>query len=128
MEKIYTIICNGISYDLPKKTMAIWEELDAIYRMDSNPSLSQRQKFEKMLSFITRILGSEFVSEVFGSTSLEEIDLNDIVLTINHIRDSYENPLKVYQAEKAREIFKDLPLDKLTSVTKMIESSNSFKK
>lgn len=41
----YTVIFNRKSYDLPKKTMAIWEDLDSIFKLDAT-NLPNREKYK----------------------------------------------------------------------------------
>ena len=39
---VYTIIANNKSFDLPKKTVSVMEELDRVLKVDSNKGLSLR--------------------------------------------------------------------------------------
>ena len=50
----YTVIFNRKSYDLPKKTMAIWEDLDSIFKLDAT-NLPNREKYKKMIEFIAKL-------------------------------------------------------------------------
>lgn len=113
---IYTVILNGQSYDLPKKTMAVWSELDKILKIDEIKNLSLRDKYKKVYDFIGNLLGHENMSEIFGSNNLDEIDLNELALAIKKIKEAYEEPLKNYQMEQSLEAFNRIPLDKLDKI------------
>ena len=75
----YTIIVNGQSYDLPKKTIVVMSELDEVLKVDSNTKLSIKQKYEKIHAFIKNLVGYESAKEIFGSDDLNEIDFVPIV-------------------------------------------------
>lgn len=123
----YTVIFNHKSYDLPKKTMAIWEDLDLIFKLDST-NLPNREKYKKMIEFIAKLVGQEAIEEIFGTEELDEMDLNDITLAIFKVRDAYENPLANYQAEKNSESLSQIPLDKLQSISKLVDTASKVKK
>lgn len=123
----YTVIFNHKSYDLPKKTMAIWEDLDLIFKLDST-NLPNREKYKKMIEFIAKLVGQEAIEEIFGTEELDEMDLNDITLAIFKVRDAYENPLANYQSEKSSEALSQIPLDKLQSISKLMDTASKVKK
>ena len=123
----YTVIFNRKSYDLPKKTMAIWEDLDSIFKLDST-NLPNREKYKKMIEFIAKLVGQEAIEEIFGTEDLDEMDLNDIALAIFKVRDAYENPLANYQTEKNSESLRQIPLDKLQSLSKLMDTASKVKK
>ena len=60
----YTIIVDGRSYDLPKKTLAVVDKLDEALKVDAS-NLNIRQKFEKLHHFIRDLVGDETVKEMF---------------------------------------------------------------
>lgn len=124
---IYTVILNGQSYDLPKKTMAVWTELDKTLKIDEIKNLSLRDKYKKVYDFIGNLLGHENMSEIFGSNNLDEIDLNELALAIKKIKETYEEPLKNYQMEQNLEAFNRIPLDKLDKIaglTNLVQSAS----
>lgn len=123
----YTVIFNRKSYDLPKKTMAIWEDLDSIFKLDAT-NLPNREKYKKMIEFIAKLVGQEAIEEIFGTEDLDEMDLNDIALAIFKVRDAYENPLANYQTEKNSESLRQIPLDKLQSLSKLMDTASKVKK
>lgn len=116
-----TIIINGRSYDLPKKTMRIAERLEDAVKKDQMNSLSVRQKFENTHACIKEILGDENAKEIFGSEDIEDIDLCDVALAFKMIVDSYAQPLKEYNSAKMRNSISSIPFDKLASVADVMQ-------
>lgn len=118
----YTIIINGRSYDLPKKTLAVVEKLDEALKVDSVKGYSLRQKFEKLHTFVKGLVGEENAKEIFGSDNLSEIDLSEITLTVKMIMDAYEKPINDYDMEKRTASLNNLPIDKIVSISKAAQS------
>ena len=113
----YTIIVNGKSYDLPKKTMGGVEKLDEVLKVDSVKGLTVRQKFEKLHIFVKGLVGEDVAREMFGSDSLSEIDLSELTLVVKQVADAYEKPIADYDAEKSYSKLNGLPIDKIVSLT-----------
>lgn len=118
----YTIIVDGRSYDLPKKTVAVMDKLDEVLRVDSRPNLSARQKYEKLHSFVKEILGEQNARELLGSDDLTEIDLSELSLAVLKINDAYNQPLEEYRTNKMRESMSSIPTEKIVSLTKSMQS------
>ena len=112
----YTIIVNGRSYMLPKKTVSVMEALDKVLQVDSLKGLSVRQRFEKLHEFIKDSVGAENAKEMFGSDNLDEIDLSELTVTIKRIVDAYDAPVVEYDNEKTRNRLNSLPIDKIISM------------
>lgn len=119
---LHTVIIDGKSYDLPKKTLIIAGKLDDVLRVDSTNGLSVRQKYEKLHTFVKDILGKEKADEVFGSSVLDEIDLSELTIATRRIIDAYEKPIADYQMEQNMEKISKLPIRQMESITKMAEA------
>lgn len=117
----YTVIVNGKSYDLPKKTLAVMEKLDDVLKVDTIKGLSVRQKFEKLHGFMKDVVGEEKCREMFGSDDLEEIDLSELTVTIKKMVDAYDQPVNEYDIEKSKNQLSRLPLDKIISMAAAAE-------
>lgn len=117
----YTVIVNGKSYDLPKKTLAVMEKLDDVLKVDTIKGLSVRQKFEKLHGFMKDVVGEEKCREMFGSDDLEEIDLSELTVTIKKMVDAYDQPVNEYDIEKSKNQLNRLPLDKIISMAAAAE-------
>lgn len=118
----YTIIKEGRSYDLPKKTLTVTEKMDEVLRVDANPNMSVRQKFEKLHNFVKETLGEEEANEILGSSNLNEIDLSELTLTVRMIVDEYDRPVSEYETNKRKSQIEALPLDKIVAMTKAAQT------
>ncbi|MDD6058203.1 MAG: hypothetical protein PUB98_08115 [Clostridiales bacterium] len=120
----YTIIMNGQSYDLPKKTIAVMEKLDEVLKVDST-NLNVRKKFEKLHEFVKGTVGDDAAKEILGSDIIAEIDLSDLTLAVKRIADAYDEPIRNYNEEKASRALSAIPIDKIISMTKAAEKMAS---
>lgn len=122
----YTVIIDGQSYDLPKKTVAVVEKMDEVLKVDSTKGYSVRQKFEKLHVFVKDIVGEEAAREMLGSDNITEIDLSELTLSVRRIIDAYDSPIAAYDAEKSRVKLEGLPIEKIVSVAKAAEKIASL--
>lgn len=115
----YTVIIGGRSYDLPKKTVKVMEEMDRVASIDSVRGMSIRDKFQALYEFICSLVGEENAKEILGSSNLDEVDLSDVTLTFKKIVDAYDKPLVEYSNQKSRELIGGLPIDKLVELSRI---------
>lgn len=115
---IYTIIHNRKSYDLPKKTIAIMDEIDEGLRIDMS-NLSLREKFDRLRMIIVDILGEENAIEILGSNNLDDMDLSDVTITFKKISDAYDKPIQDYNTGRTREALSQIPFDKISQLSKV---------
>lgn len=115
---LYTVVANGKSYDLPKKTIGIANKLDEVLRTDSIRGLSVRQKYEKLHVFVKELIGEEGAKEVLGTDNLDDVDLSELTITVRKIVDAYEKPITDYQMEKNRDKIAGLPIKQIEAITK----------
>lgn len=113
---VHTVILNGRSYDLPKKTIGIANKLDEVLKIDSIRGLSLRQKYEKLHVFTKDVLGEKTTREILGTDDLDEIDLSELTITVRKIVDAYEKPIADYQMEKNREKLAGFPMKQIESI------------
>lgn len=121
---VYAIIVNDKSYELPKKTLKVTEKLDDVLKVDSQEHLSVKQKFEKLHNLVKEVLGEENAEEALGSSKLAEIDLSELSLIVLKINDAYEKPLTDYKQEAMEEKMASIPMDKIISMTKAVQSAS----
>lgn len=121
----YSVIVNGRSYDLPKKTVTVMGKMDEALKVDSQPKLGIKQKFEKLHRFVKEIVGEENAREMFGSDNLEEIDLSEVSLAVLKIRDAYDQPISDYRTDKMMENIGSIPTEKITALTKSIQTMSN---
>lgn len=113
----YTAIINDHSYDLPKKTVAIAEEMDRIIRNDSVRGIPLRNKFQAAYTFVKQIIGAENARDVFGTDNFEDMDMSEVTIAFKTIYDAYQKPVNDYAAEQARHSFDSIPVDKLARLS-----------
>ena len=117
----YTVIVNGKSFDLPKKTIAVAESLEEVLKVDST-NLKIRQKMEKLHRFSKDLLGEDNVKEILGTDDLEEVDTSALAMLVLNINEAYEKPVTEYRTDKMREAFNGIPTEKLSSLTKSMQA------
>lgn len=118
----YTIIVKGRSYDLPKKTIMVMEDVDTVLKVDSIVGLTVRQKYEKLHVFMKNLVGSDGCQEMFGTDNLSEIDLSDLTIAVKMVVDAYDKPVVEYEMEKSRRKLDNLPFEKITSIANAAQS------
>lgn len=121
---VYAIIVNDKNYELPKKTLKVTEKLDDVLKVDSQVNLSVKQKFEKLHNFVKELVGEENAEEMLGSSKLADIDLSELSLIVLKINDAYEKPLADYKQEAMAEKMESIPMDKIISMTKAMQSAS----
>lgn len=117
---IYTLIMNKRSYDLPKKTLAIVEQMDEIIELDQNSALSTRQKYQEILNFVSGLIGEDSVKQIFGAADIDQIDLSELLISFRKIVDAYNKPVQDYERGQGIEQFNQLPLDQLTQLAGLL--------
>lgn len=113
---IYTVIINDRSYDLPKKTLAVTEELEKTAKIDEVKNLSTREKYRKVFDCVAALIGRENVEEAFGSTDLNEVDLSEVTLAFRKIVDAYNKPVQDYNMASSLGSLDSLPIGRLTEL------------
>lgn len=117
----YTIIVNGRSYDLPKKTLTVVESLDEVMKVDEVKGLTVKQKFEKLHSFMKGLVGEDNAEEMFGSKDLADIDLSELTLTVRYVIDAYDKPVTDYEVSTSTRKLDGLPIDKIIATVNAAE-------
>ena len=117
-----TGIINNQSYDLPKKTVKVMEDMEKVAKIDEAKGMSIRDKFRTMFEFISGLVGKENAKEILGSDNLEEVDLCDVTLTFKKIMDAYDKPLVEYQEQQMEERLRTIPMDKVAGITGALDS------
>ena len=112
----YTVIVNDRSYDLPGKTLAVTEQLEAVIRVDRAAGASLREKFQKTMGCLVDLMGREAVEDALGSADIDKVDVNEITLTFRKIVDAYNKPLDEYNTAQGLGALAQLPIDKILAL------------
>jgi hypothetical protein len=123
----YTVIINGQSYDLPKKTVKVVEEMDKVATIDSVKGIGIRDKFKKLYDFIVSLVGKEAAKEILGSDKLDDVDLSEVTLTFAKIKDAYDKPLEDYNTEKSFQKLNSIPTDKIVQLANVANQMSQQK-
>ena len=117
----YTVIVNGQSYDLPKKTMKVAEDIDKLLKADTDTKIALKDKYKKQFDFIRGLIGEDNAKEIFTTDDINEIDLPEITLTVKKIIDAYDKPITDYYTEKSADGLSNLPIDKILELSKVVK-------
>jgi hypothetical protein len=123
----YTVIINGQSYDLPKKTMKVVEEMDKVAQIDTVKGISIRDKFKALFDFISNLVGKENAKAILGSDKLDEVDLSEVTLTFAKIKDAYDKPLEDYNTDKSFQKLNSIPTDKIVQLANVAKQMSQQK-
>lgn len=115
----YTIIEDGKSYDLPKHSVKISNEMESIEKFKANAK-SVKDQLKKMYGFCCEMLGDESAGELLGD--FEDSDPNMINIVYLDIVEAYRKPIEDYEREKQSETLSRYDLKKY------IEIFNAFSK
>ena len=118
----YTLIVGTKSYDLPKKTLAIVEKLDGVVALDKNPRMNTRDKYQSILNLEEELLGKNNLEEILGATSLDDVDLSEVVITFRKIVDAYNKPVQEYDRAASTEAFNRIPVEKLNQMATLVKA------
>ena len=118
----YTLIVGTKSYDLPKKTLGIAEKMDGVVALDKNPRMNTRDKYQSILNLEEELLGKSNLEEILGATSLDDMDLSEVVITFRKIVDAYNKPVQEYERTANAEAFNRVPVDKLTQLAAIVKA------
>lgn len=124
---VYTIIVEGRSYDLPKKTLTVMQSMEDVFKADNNDSLSISQKYKKVHNFVKSIIGDESSKEIFGTDDINDMDLSELTLTLKKIKDAYEKPIKEYEHNLQWGELEKVPLDKIVELANAAKSIPNLK-
>lgn len=107
---------NEVEFDLPKKTMALQEKIDGV-----NNATSTKRAYTNVMDFLIQGLGKEKVEELLETSDLYKVDLVQMMLLYNLIIMEYDNIIQKPQLERMQDIIKDMKLDKMVDVSKLIK-------
>lgn len=102
---------NDIEYELPKKTMALNDKIEAV-----NNAKSTKTAYTAMMDFVVTGLGKDKIKEILGTTDVNKVDLVQLNMLSNDIVMAYDDMIQQPQIDKINNILSNLPLDNLANV------------
>lgn len=94
---------NGNAVELPKLTLALSDEMDAVGAAKSN-----RERYELQYEFVKEVCGEEYASQALDGESIDEVDLVGLNVLYIGIVNAYAAPAAKAQAEGIAEQMKAL--------------------
>lgn len=92
----YTLEFAGRSYDLPKFTKSVKDEISKIDARNADTRVNDTDKYKGMYNFIRKMIGADAALEIFETENLDEMDLNDITICFLGIGTGYDKPVNEY--------------------------------
>lgn len=108
----YRVTINDQVFDLPKKTIAIAQKVEAVDAIAEDLTIDAEVRYEKMYTFIAEIIGITKARSILGST-IAKCDTNEILIITKSIIDVYNSPIKRYNDMKKSEDLARSPLGQL---------------
>ncbi len=89
----YTVEYNGVKCILPAFTRAVKRKMDEVNRRISDENATIDSRIDTMYEYLTGTVGEENLARMLGSSSPDEIDLNDMYLLHIRIAKAYDKPV-----------------------------------
>ena len=118
----YTIVKNGEVIELPKYSMKIAGELEAVDLLNQKVSEPFKSKCKKMYEFCSSLIGKEKVADLIGK--FEESDPNEINVLYLNIVNCYNKPIEEYTQASASEKMNSMEVDKMIELLNAIGKSD----
>ncbi len=90
----YTVEYNGVKCILPAFTRAVKLKMDEVNRRISDENATVDSRIDTMYEYLTGAVGEENLARMLGSSSPDEIDLNDMYLLHIRIAKAYDKPVE----------------------------------
>lgn len=104
-------IYEGESFDLPKKTMAIAQIIDAAHKAKTST-----ESYKNQYKLVTLCLPAERAAELMDGKSIQEVDLVTLSLLFNGIEDAYTRRTDEQAKEREMALLNRPALETITAV------------
>lgn len=118
----YIIIDGSKSYDLPKKTLKIVEEMERAISIDSSSNVPIKDKYKAVLKACQTIAGQEATEEILGGNKLEEMDLCEVTILFEKICAAYQAPIDDFKNDRSSEVLSRLPIAEIEKLSNVLAS------
>ena len=110
MEKIFY---KDKEYELVKKTMKIARMID-----NAEQAVTVTAAYKAEYDLIVAVIGKDAAKEILGTSSLEEVDLNEVVKLYSAIIEGYDKEINEEQRRRDEEMFDSAIFDKIDKLAK----------
>ena len=114
---------NGESHELPKKTMALNDKIEAV-----NNAKTTGEAYRRMLDFVVSGLGEEKVKELIKTTDIMEVDLTELNKLADAIIIGYDQEVNQQRLEQANRVANSNAVKNLIDAGKSAQYLQSIKK
>lgn len=94
MQYKYTVNHNGVTCVLPAFTRSVKRKMDEVNARISDEGATLDDWLDAMHAYLTETVGEENLARMLGSSSADEIDLNDMYLLYIRIAKAYDKPVE----------------------------------
>lgn len=122
---VYTLIRNGVSYDLPPYSLNVSDSIEKINAQNIAPNSRKKANYQLMIDFIVSEVGADNANTILGGTSVTEVDLQEVAICYLEICKSYDRPIRDAQKEETRE---SLNSDELKTVLEILKNADNIEK
>lgn len=120
----YSINYEGNIYELPQYNAGTIDKIEKVKNTINN-KVTTKDKTKVMYDFILDMIGIDNIAGIISN--FNDADLNTINIVYESILDAYERPTREYKAEKTAELLQGLNIDKISQLSKLLQSLNSGK-
>lgn len=114
---------EGNSYELPVKTMALNDKIEAV-----NNARSTNESYRKMMEFVIAGLGKEKVEDLLGTSDIMKVNLQKLNKLANAIVIGYDLEISEQQLEAANNMANSDAIKKLIDAGKSAQYLQTIKK
>lgn len=90
----YSVNHNGVTCVLPAFTRSVKRKMDEVNARISDEGATLDDRLDTMHAYLTETVGEENLARMLGSSSADEIDLNDMYLLHIKIAKAYDKPME----------------------------------
>ena len=118
----YSIVFEGTEYPLPKYSIKIAEDLDAVETVCQS-NVKFREKCKKMYDVISKILGKENLVGIVGE--FNDVEPNKLNLVYLMLITEYSRPVDEFRADEIHNKLSSMSIDKITQVASAVTKAKN---
>lgn len=109
----YVLNKDSGSYPLPKLTLAIRENMDALNKKIANTNIALSERIKAQHDFIVGTIGAEATKEILGTDNINEMDVNELCILYIDICKAYDKPFNEAKKTEINPADRELVLELL---------------
>lgn len=114
--------------NLPKMTLGVKEQIDSINESLESDVVTDRDKYQQMLDFVTIMVGEDAARQLFESDKLDDIDLPTIQTAYLGICNAFDRPqLEAQAAQRVEKLNTMLSGDTMKQFNEILKVADAMK-